>query len=1101
MFDEGFTMFTVYYSNDLNALASMLIQHQKILPNPDPFAPETVLVQSIGMAQWLQMEIAEQTGIAGNYNFPFPTSFIWQQYRLVFPYLPKENIFERSVMAWRLMRIIPQVLEQEGFGALRAYLEADKQQSDLRLYQLANKIADLFDQYLVYRPNWLVCWEKNQNQQVIDEIKNHFSNKTKNEEDIAENVFWQSQLWNLLIEDTKKDYDELLFTTSHRAYLQNLYFEKLDHLTEEEQAKLPQRIFVFGISSLPSSQLAVLKKLSEYCDIHLFFLNPSEKYWGDSIEDSALEKLALKQQLSQEDIDNLLAQQGNQLLSIWGKQGRDFLAQLVEEDPVTIEGFIPLSEEHNLSRVKQAILNYDNSQYLDFEQDNSIQIHSTHSILREVEVLHNQLLHLFEQNKALSPKDIIVMSLNIEQYAPYIQAVFSRYEKKDEKGLKDKRYIPFTISDQKISEIDPVLSSFIYLLSMKESRFSAEEILDLLEVKAIGEKFNLHENDIPLLRDWIQKSGIRAELNIEQASEWDNYNSWENGLNRLLLGTSLKEETGIWQETVAFNESYGLISEQVGYLANFLEKLTAWSQFLQEDHSAEEWKVALKQLSTHFYQENESTTGALLAINSQVDAVSELIQQAKYQENISIDIIFSILREKLSAEQSHLQFLAGKVNFCTLLPMRAIPFKVVCLLGMNEADFPRQQQINSFDLMQYHPKKGDRARRDDDRYLFLEALLSAQEVFYISYVGQSLVNNKEYLPSVLVFQFMDYLVEYSDIENKADLIQQHPITIFSQNNFKENYISYNKEWLPLAENNNEIPDFISTEIVTDAELPKHIELDDLIAFIQSPVRYFFNHRLGVRFSSTEESIEETEHFSLSNLDEYNLLNTLLETDSNNVAQFFEREYLKGNSPILNFGKLKQEELENRVQEMRHKLSSYLQQDSQIFEVNITLDQTTLLGNIPYQFGDEIVLWRTGGLRDKDIIQLWIYYLVLVLSGKNRSPIFYYLNKDELESFNFNSISEEQAKEQLSIYVAAYLRSFIQLDFAITAELDDYFENLSDEVEKDCRAKLAAIVENYNDQNIYLQRILNQSENLDFAHIHQNTLDWFSLMQSVKNKKK
>ena len=142
-----------------------------------------------------------------------------------------------------------------------------------------------------------------------------------------------------MIEDTKKDYDELLFTTSHRAYLQNLYFEKLDNLTEEEQQKLPKRIFVFGISSLPPSQLAVLRKLSEHCDIHLFFLNPSEKYWGDSIEDSVLEKLALKQQLSQEDIDALLAQQGNQLLAIWGKQGRDFLAQLVEEEHDVIEGF------------------------------------------------------------------------------------------------------------------------------------------------------------------------------------------------------------------------------------------------------------------------------------------------------------------------------------------------------------------------------------------------------------------------------------------------------------------------------------------------------------------------------------------------------------------------------------------------------------------------------------------------------------------------------------------------------------------------------------------------------------------------------------------
>ena len=1092
-------MFTVYYSNDLNALASMFIQHQKISPNSDPFTEETILVQSVGMAQWLQMEIAEQTGIAGNYNFPFPTSFIWQQYRLVFPYLPKENIFERAMMAWRLMRIIPNVLEQEDFSALRAYLKSEKEGSDLRLYQLANKIADLFDQYLVYRPHWLVSWEKNNQQLVINEIKHHFSNKIRNEEDIAENVLWQSILWNLLIEDTKKDYDELLFTTSHRAYLQNLYFEKLDNLTEEEQQRLPKRIFVFGISSLPPSQLSVLRKLSEHCDIHLFFLNPSEKYWGDSIEDSVLEKLALKQQLSQEDIDALLAQQGNQLLAIWGKQGRDFLAQLVEEEHDVIEGFIPPFETHNLSQIKQAILEYHNEPDLDFKQDHSIQIHSAHSILREVEILHNQLLHIFEQNKTLSAKDIIVMSPNIEQYAPYIQAVFSRYDKKDEKGVRDKRYIPFTISDKKISEVDPILSSFISLLSMKESRFSAEEILDLLEVKAISEKFNLRENDIVLLRNWIKASGIRAELTIQKDEQWDNYNSWENGLSRLLLGTSLKEESGIWQNTIAFNESYGLISEQVGYLADFIEKLTAWANFLQESHTIDKWKEMLEYIVNHFYQENETTTNALLLIFEEIEKCYSLIEQTKYNQPISIDIISSIFKEKLNCQKSHLQFLAGKVNFCTLLPMRAIPFKVVCLLGMNEADFPRQQQINSFDLMQYHPQKGDRARRDDDRYLFLEALLSAQDIFYMSYIGQSLVNNKEYFPSVLVSQLMDYLIEYSDLEEKAQLIQNHPITVFSPNNFKDNYLSYDKEWLPLVQNSNGVKEFISEQIINEVELPKYIELDDLISFIQSPARYFFTRQLGVNFSSSEESIEETEHFSLSRLDEYTLLDELLNIKNEEIENFFEKEDLKGNSLVLNFGKLKKEELNSRIENMRSELAGYLNQDSQVLEINVTLDQTELVGNIQHQFGNDIVLWRTGALRDKDTIKLWIYYLVSILSGKENSPVFYYLNNEALAQLSFNKIEKEQAKAQLEIYVSAYLRSFITLELAITSSLDNYFDNISENIEKNCENKLIEIAESYNDENIYLRRILNQSEKLDYAHIHQTTLDWFDLMKKSKNK--
>jgi len=199
-------MFTVYYSNDLNALASMLIQHQKISPNPDPFAEETILVQSIGMAQWLQMEIAEQTGIAGNYNFPFPTSFIWQQYRLVFPYLPKENIFERAVMAWRLMKIIPNVLEQEGFSALRVYLKSEKEGSDLRLYQLASKIADLFDQYLVYRPDWTSAWEEHRDVEICQQIESQLSvDNDRLLAQIQQNIAWQGLLWRALVQMVKTD--------------------------------------------------------------------------------------------------------------------------------------------------------------------------------------------------------------------------------------------------------------------------------------------------------------------------------------------------------------------------------------------------------------------------------------------------------------------------------------------------------------------------------------------------------------------------------------------------------------------------------------------------------------------------------------------------------------------------------------------------------------------------------------------------------------------------------------------------------------------------------------------------------------------------------
>lgn len=404
-------MFTLYQSNQISLLAEMLVKVQQVNPLVDPFEPEKILIQSQGMAQWLQMQIADYTGIMGNCEFLYPTTFLWQQYRVLFPELPKENIFERSSMTWRIMRLLPICLTQAEFAPLKRYLAESGEQYQLKLYQLSSKIAELFDQYLVYRPHWLVNWEEDNLQAVENEIKIAISGKNKDQELIFSDMQWQSTLWKQIVNDLKTDANESIFTTSHRAYLQQNYFEKLSNLTDAEKAKLPKRIFIFGISAFSPLQLAVFKKLSEYCDLHIFFLNPSEKYWGDSVEDKVWQKLALTNKISSEDLEALLAEQSNKLLNLWGKQGRDFLAQLMELEPNTIDAFIEPDDDSNLNKIKKQIfISANQANISDLSQDNSIQIHACHSPMREVEVLHNQLLNLFEQDSSLLPKDIIVMS-------------------------------------------------------------------------------------------------------------------------------------------------------------------------------------------------------------------------------------------------------------------------------------------------------------------------------------------------------------------------------------------------------------------------------------------------------------------------------------------------------------------------------------------------------------------------------------------------------------------------------------------------------------------------------------------------------------------
>lgn len=1067
-------MFTVHHSNQIKALKNELVKQLQTQPNPDPFAQETVLVQSLGMAQWLQMQIAQSLGVAANVQFPYPTSFLWQQYRTLFPDLPKENIFARQTLVWHLMRIIPTQLNHATFAPLKHYLA---QPDQLKLYQLAGKIADLFDQYLVYRPHWLVHWEKGEQQAVLNELK--FANPTQSAE-IQTHLGWQSALWNLLVADIRQTTDETTFLTSHRAYLQQRYFEKLAHLSECEKQKLPARIFVFGISSMPHSQLAVLRKLSEHCDVHLFFANPSAAFWGNNPEENVLQKMVLNEQISPDEFVELFSQQGNPLLSAWGKQGREFLNLLTEQQPNEQDHYVDFSGQHSLlAQLKQAILT--DSPHIAFERqadDHSIQIHSCHSMMREVEVLHNQLLHLFEQDPTLSPKDVIVMSADIDSYAPYIQSVFTRYER------DDPRAIPFALSDQKITQVNPIIAGFLRLFRLNESRFSAEALLSLLEVEATQARYGLSTQELEALHSQIAAVGIRAGLATQEA-EWQNYNSWENGLARLLLGTSLKAEHQAWESVLAFDESYGLAAESVGSLAKFLDNLTAWAAFIQQPQSVDAWQNALFTLIESMYLDDEHSGDTLFALRQTLETTFAQIRQTGFDEPLTAEVLAALFEQQLSEQRNSLNFLVGKVNFCTLLPMRAIPFKVVCLLGMNEGDFPRGQGQNSFDLMQYAPKRGDRAKRDDDRYLFLEALLSAKDLFYISYLGQSLSNNQAKLPSILVAQLQDYL-------NVEGLETVHPMSVFSPNNLTDGRQSYDREWYEVRNQPQQAVGFMQKLAIPETELPHEVDLDDLIAYLQHPAKFFCREQLGIYFEQYEQAIEENEPFALSGLERYNLLEARLH---NCDRQFFRNEQLKGTLPAAHFGTLCEKTLDETVADFQRELAGYLSQPAELSEIELNLPlanrQIRLFGNIQNRFGQEIVQWRVGKLRDKDRIAQWIYCLALSAADQTKTALrFAYQGKDGVAWLSFTSFSAQQAREKLTFYLEAYLAGLSEPQLVVNEGLEGYFKKAPTE-ESETADYCQNALEGLEDR--YWQRVITPHSALDYAQIHRRTFAWFGEM--------
>ncbi|MGQ0285642.1 exodeoxyribonuclease V subunit gamma [Pasteurellaceae bacterium 22721_9_1] len=1131
-------MFKVYHSNDLDVQKDILNYIIESAPLQNAFEPETILVQSPGMAQWLQLKLAEKNGIAANFRFPMPASFIWQQYVDNLPNVLEQAQFSKEAMAWRLMRLI----QRSDFQPILHYLHCSKQSEQQKLYQLACKIADLFDQYLVYRPNWILAWEQGNDNEILAEIiAQHPQADEKFNAQIWQDIQWQGQLWRALLQDISGE--NQLNVIQHRANLHTQY------ISLPQYHNLPKRLFIFGISALPKTYLETFEAISQHCDVHLFFNNPSEYYWGDIIDDKFAQQLRLKQltdyktqaakplftetqlqdfsQGAQEltaENEHLLV--GHPLLASWGKLGRDFFYLLSQLDTVEIQSNRQWQQDGLLSQLKHHILQLKPSEKgaLHFdEMDKSISFNACHSPMREVEVLHDYLLQCFQESPDLTPKDIVVMVSDIDRYAPYIQAVFGRYQQKiwsqqHQEYRYDHRYIPFSISDEKLSESEILLATFLNFLRLKESQFSAENVLELLDIPSIRTCFDLDLSDLEYVRHWVEQSGIRFGLNKSEQEE-TNYNSWQAGLERMLLGFAMREENGIWQEEhLGFDASYGLKSRLTGALSEFIEKLMDWHQKLQAPHCIEKWQQYLTALLTDFFAVEDKTADIFRYIQDGIQQITDLLQQLHFDQPIEADVLADALTTQLNDNKYSLKFLVGRVSFCTLLPMRAIPFKVVCLLGMNERDYPRQQTPNSFDLMQYHHQKGDRSRRDDDRYLFLEALLSADERLYISYVGQSIIDNSLLEPSVLVNQLLDYLYDNLDAlpstqhKGQKALVNYHAMTAFSPKNFSENHRTFAYEWEKVANSNQSpVDDFIQPiEEKNISEEVIEIQLDQLIKFVQNPIKFFFEQQLGAYFRCEDEEISDTENFTLQGLDLYQIRQALLQEE--NIDEVFAQLKLKGTLPRGEFAQVYIEKVRSEIMQFRSVLADYLdkQPASEYIELNFLIDgkNVVLKGYLENLFDVDNqrrrITWRMASHKDSYLIENWLYFLVQAASLPNSvlSPLFYAREKDSLVGKYFEMSDEFDPHSLLKTYLAAYLHKEQKLTLVVTSSLKDCLaKNATEESYIKAVNQLAYGNEySHYDKDPYWRRLLKQTQDINqyLPEIMQQTTEWFALMyNSVK----
>lgn len=859
-------MLSLFHAPDLETLGELAC---KLLAQPlsEPLAPALVVVPSQGMGRWLTLQLARSSGIAMQLEVQLPAKFVWDVSRLVLGQLPEQSAFSPSSLTWRLYDWLCEPEHCAQAPRLAHYLAGGDER---RRLSLAVKIADVFDQYLLYRDDWLAAWERNE---LLD---------------LGPDEGWQALLWRELTKDGHP----------HRARLLDELLQRLHN--PEPIAGLPERVVVFGISSLPPHHLRVLEGLSQHCEVILFALNPCREAWGE-IRD--IRELAKRPELSP---DEWYLDVGNPLLASLGKQGRDFfdsLFSLASGEGGQETGLYSEDADLHDSSLLQALQNdilrlrtrHPEERLPLRADDRSLEVHCAHSPLREVEILHDQLLARFAANPQLSPDQVVVLTPDIERYAPYIEAVFAPRE-----GVPR---IPFSLADRSLRAETPLIEAFLSLLALPDSRFTAEEVLTWLEQPALATKAGIDADDLPLLRDWLSSAGVRWGRDGEHRQQLglpaDAAFTWRQGLDRLLLGFAAPPQLAaghapLLGDSWPLDALEGARAQLLGRLAAFVERLAGLAQTLQRQRSLSDWADTLQGLIDELFDEREA--GDTLLLLSKVCA--ELREQA-LAAGIERPLELALIRQQLTAalEQGSgaSGFLTGAVTFCTMVPMRSLPFALVCLLGLDDGALPRRTPAAGFDLIGQKPRHGDRARRLDDRYLLLETLLSARQGLYLSYVGRDPRSNAVLPPSVLISELLD-VVDLTGVaasgSASAQISHQHPLQPFAPGNFASAaHAGFAAPWFRAAQRLSEavapVQPFASRLAAPDADW-LCIEPSQLLHCFKHPARYLLEQRLGLHLAQGTEVLAGDEPFSVEWTSQHGLRQLALQAIEQNWTEPQER---------------------------------------------------------------------------------------------------------------------------------------------------------------------------------------------------------------------
>jgi exodeoxyribonuclease V gamma subunit len=473
-------------------------------------------------------------------------------------------------------------------------------------------------------------------------------------------------------------------------------------------------------------------------------------------------------------------------------------------------------------------------------------------------------------------------------------------------------------------------------------------------------------------------------------------NTWQAGLARLFLGYAMPPEEVFYGDTLSYPDVEGSEASDLGMLQTLVDRLARWRAVLKAPASAGHWLQRINDLVDDFLAPDPDEAESLQALRRAADRLGQAAGQAGLETCLEARVIRAHLEGHLATAGGARRFLLGGVTFCNMVPMRAIPFRVVCLLGLNDTDFPRRQQPPGFDLIARHPRPGDRSRRLDDRYLFLEALLSARDVFYVSYLGNDVRDNSPREPSVVVSELMAYVdgswrLPGSKMPSDR-LVRRHPLQPFSLRLFDGRHpdlFSYDSRWCRAAPNlraSGPRP-FAAQPLPVPADREPVVDISDLVRFFSHPARWFLQQRLGIQLMADQGPPPDAEPLDIAGLERYGARDTLVAEmlEGHRIEEVRRKLRARGQLPHAAPGEAAWEEMLEGMDLVVQRVQDAARQPVAPLELDLVVGDVILRGWLGGLTESGRMAFRPAALKARDGLQLWLQHLALCAATAGTRP--------------------------------------------------------------------------------------------------------------------